>query len=405
MPQLDKPVANKQDTQPSGDCLTHAQPLFRPLAFRLQIPIRKTFGTLYDRSSVILSGTEFLDVAYAELNDPRQLTPLTEVLSRLSPADLSRFVNWRNCSLLCGGVEYHCPYRDLFLRSWTATAILLNKLLHYEVSYCLEELQRQIQQLSRAFHVAIDGILGCPFNWQVDLPRSSGESSQDEVPSCTEAFNRINSFPVIHPTKYLYTAAGAYGLMAILVLEVRFQQVERLMQEAINSGERESEFYSALLEAIPAILAAAPSALVFDSRNPFRRHVSGFDLFITERYQPTDSTSHLSMMNVLALCKISATLHLYVEKIPELVDPLASILADTLCHQETLNFVYDVAKIQQPPPVVKSHRQESVFVSSSHSDHQGEENEEDDKLVAGNAMSRFEPPSFANSGTKSIGAE
>lgn len=92
------------------------------------------------------------------------------------------------------------------------------------------------------------------------------------------------------------------------------------------------------------------------------------------------------MMNVLALCKISTALQLHDEKIPELVDPLALILADTLCHQETLNFVYDVGKLQQPPPVVKSHRQEAVFVSSLHSNYQGEENEDEDKLAAGNAM-------------------
>lgn len=372
--------------QPSGDYLTHVQALFRPVTFRLQIPIRKTFGTLYDRSTIMLTGTEFLDVAYAELNDPRQLTPLTEVLSRLPPSDLSRFVNWRNCSLLCGGVECHCPYQDLYLRSWTVAARLLNKLLRYEVSYCLEELQRQVQQLSRAFHVAIDGILGCPFNWQVDLLQSSTRNSQDDVPTCNEAFKGIHSFPVIHPTQSLYTAAGAYSLMAILVLEVRFQQVERLVQEAMNSGERKGEFYSALLEAIPAIWAAHSSTLVFDSRNPFRHHVSGFDLFITERYQPLESTSHLSMMNVLALCKISTKLQLFEEKIPELVDPLALILADALCHQETLNFVYDVGKVQQPPPVVKNHREESVFASSLHSNYQGEENEDEDKLAGGNVM-------------------
>lgn len=384
--------------QPSGDCLTHAQPLFRPVTFRLRIPIRKTLGTLYDRSTVMLTGTEFLDVAYAELNDPRQLTPLTEVLSRLPPSDLSRFVNWGSCSLLCGGVECHCPYKDLYLRSWTVAAGLLNKLLRYEVSDCLEELQRQIQQLSRAFHVAIDGILGCPFNWQVDLLRSSGRSSQDDVPACNEAFKGVNSFPVIHPAQSLYSAAGAYGLMAILVLEVRFQQVERLMQEAMISEEREDGFYSTLLEAIPTVLAAPPSALVFDSRNPFRHHVSGFDLFIAERYQPLESTSHLSMMNVLALCKISTALQLHDEKIPELVDPLALILADTLCHQETLNFVYDVGKLQQPPPVVKSLRQEAVFVSSLHSNYQGEENEDEDKLAAGNAMVEIQAAVFRKLG-------
>ena len=384
--------------QPSGDRLTHAQPLFRPVTFRLQIPIRKTLGTLYDRSTVILTGTEFLDVAYADLNDPRQLTPLTEVLSRLPPSDLSRFVNWRNCSLLCGGVEYHCPYKDLYLRSWTVAVGLLNKLLRYEVSYCLEELQRQIQQLSRAFHVAIDGILGCPFNWQADLLRSSGRSSQDDVPTCNEAFKGINSFPVIHPSQSLYTAAGAYGLMAIIVLEVRFQQVERQMREAMSSGEREDGFYSALLEAIPIISAAPSSALVLDCRNPFRHQVSGFDLFIAERYQPLESTSHLSMMNVLALCKISTALQLYDEQIPELVDPLALILADTLCHQETLKFVYDIGKIQQPLPVVKSHRQETAFVSSLHSNYQGEENEDDDKLAAGNVMSEIRAAVFRKLG-------
>ena len=104
--QLDKSGANERDMQPFGDPLTQAQPLFRPVTFRLKIPIRKTFGSLYDRSTIVLSGTEFLDVAYAELNDPRQLTPLTEVLSRLPPSDLSRFVDWRNCSLLCGGLLF-----------------------------------------------------------------------------------------------------------------------------------------------------------------------------------------------------------------------------------------------------------------------------------------------------------
>ena len=385
-PQLDKPGANERDMQPSGDCLTQVQPLFRPVTFRLHIPIRKTFVTLYDRSTFILTGTEFVDVAYAELNDPRQLTPLAEVLSKLPPSNLSRFVDWRNCSLIYGGVECHCPYKDLYLRSWTVAVGLLNKLLRYEVSFCLEELQRQLQQLSRAFHVAIDGILGCPFKWQVDLLPSSVRTSQDDVPACNEAFKGINSFPVIHPTQSLYTAAGAYGLMAILVLEVRFQQAERHLREAMNSEERDAGFYSALLEAIPNIWAAPSSALVFDGRNPFRLHVSGFDLFIAERYQQWESTSHLSIMSVLASCKVSTALQLYDEKIPDLVDPLALILADTLCHQETLNFLYDVGKIQQPPPIVKSHRRQSAFVSSLQSNYQAEENEDEGKLAAGNVM-------------------
>lgn len=384
--------------QPFGDRLTQAQPLFRPVTFRFQIPIRKTFGRLYDRSTVVLTGTEFLDVAYAELNDPRELTPLAEVLSRLPPSDVSRFVDWRNCSLLYGGVECHCPYKDLYLRSWTMAVGLFNKLLRYEVPYCLEDLQRQVQQLSRAFHVAIDGLLGCPFQWQVDLLRPAARSSQDDVPACSEAFNGINSFPLIHPTQSLYTAAGAYGLMAILVFEVRFQQAERRVREAMNSEERDDEFYSALLEIIPTILAAPSTALVFDSHNPFRHHVSGFNLFVTERYQSLESTSHLSMMSMLALCKASSALQLYDENIPELVDPLALILAGTLCNQETLNFVYDVGKIQQPPPVVKSHRQEPALVSSLHSNYQGEEDQDVDKLASGDVMTEMRAAVFRKLG-------
>lgn len=329
-----------------------------------------------------LVGTEFLDVAYTELNDPRQLTPLTEVLSRFAPSELSRFIDWSKRSFFYEGVEYYSPYQDLYLRSWTIAVKLFNRLLRYEEPHCLEEMQRQIQQLSRSFNVAIDGIWGCAFKWNVDLTQPVASGLRDDVPTSNEAFHGINACSLFHPARPVYTAAAAYALMALLVLEVRLQQAEKRLREAMNSEEKDDHFYSALLKMVPAIQAAPSATLVFDIHNPFRYRIEGFELFVSERYDSNERTSHLSMLNIVASCKVSSALGLYHTKVKDLMGGFASILASILCDQEILNFVYDAGEIKHPTPVVKVRRRDPEFATSLHLNHQDTEEKTVDNLAS-----------------------
>ena len=348
--------------------------MFHSVAFGFREPHRKTLCRLYDVSTVVLIGTEFPDVAYAELNDPRQLVPLTEVLSRFSPSQLNRFIDLKNRSFLCEGVRYHSPYHDLFLRSWTISAKLFNNLLRYQLPICLEELQRQIQRLSRSFHVALDGLLGCEFKWQVNFIQPISKGIHDSVPTCREAFSGLNSLPIFPPAQPQYTAASAYAFMAMLVLEVRFQRLEKRVQEflTLKDGDERIVGVGLEIEQMRQAISAAPStALVFDVSNPLRHHIDGFDMFIAERYDLKETTSHLSILGLLALCKASSSLKLHRDDIPDLIRPMVSVLTSNLCDQTALTFVYSAGKMEYAPPVVQ--RQEPVFVSSSCLDYEGEE--------------------------------
>lgn len=372
--------------QPFGEGQTQTAPLFYPLAFKFPVPHRKINFRLYDASTIILIGTEFPDVAYAELNDPRRLVPLTELLSRCCPSKLNHFIDLGKRFFLCDGKRYDSPYQDLFLRSFTASVELFNKLLAYEVPLRLEELQRQMQLLSRAFHVAVDGLLGCGFNWQVNLLQPVGNEKGDSVPTCSEALSGINAFPLFPSTESQYTAATAYALMAMLVLEVRFQQMEKRVQDIMTLDEDEKQFENVGLEMEKmrqAIVAAPSTVLVFAKNNPLRHLVDGFDLLVTERYSVHERTSHLSLLSLLALCKVSIVLKVHQEGMRELIRPMATILSGVLCHQSTANFVYNVGEIQQPVPVIKTIKQEPVFATKSQLDYK---DEDEDQCASGDAM-------------------
>lgn len=138
---------------------------------------------------------------------------------------MNHFIDLGKRFLLCDGKRHDSPYQDLFLRSWSASVELFNKLLAYEVPLRLEELQRQMQLLSRAFHVAVNGFLGCGFNWQVNLLQPIGNEERYSVPTCSEALSGINAFPLFPSTESQYTIATTNTLMAMLVLEVHFQQI------------------------------------------------------------------------------------------------------------------------------------------------------------------------------------
>lgn len=358
------------------------------MPFRLQQPHRKARYRLYDVTTVVLNGTEFPEVAYAELNNPRQLVPLTEVLSRFPPSQLSRFIDLSNRSFLCEGVRYNSPYHDLFLRSWSISAEIFNQLLRYEASFCLEELQRQLQRLSRAFNVALDGLLACRFNWQVNLIQATSENIRDVVPTCSEAYSGINLFPIFPPAQSVYTAAAAYALMAMLSLEVRFQQMEKKVRELVmlEEGDERLEGLGFEIEQIRQAIATAPStALVFDSRNPLRHHINGFDLFVTERYQLREETSHLSLLGLLGLSKTSLVFEIQHDDVARLIRRMASTLANVLCDQTTVDFVYTIGQLQHPAPIVSRYRNESAFaICSTLEDNDEEESQwpSDDIVVA-----------------------
>lgn len=155
------------DTRPSGE--KHGRSLFYHPHFQLHVPSRKNLCELYNDSKIKLTGTEYLVLAYEELNDPHHVVPLTEVLSRLSVPDVNSYISLGNRFFQCDGHRFDTPYCDLFFRSWTRAVKLFNDLIRYERTPSLEEMQLELQRLSRAFDVVFHGLLGVGFVWHVDL--------------------------------------------------------------------------------------------------------------------------------------------------------------------------------------------------------------------------------------------
>ena len=175
------------DTLPSGE--DRGRSLFYHPEFELPVPTRKNLCELYNDSTIKLAGTEYPVLAYAELNDPQQVIPLTEVLGRFSVADANSYISLGNRRFEYDGQRFDSPYCDLFFRSWTRAVRVFNDLIHYKRNPCLEEMQLELQRLSRAFDVAFHGLLGVGFAWHVDLTQPI---SKESLPSWTEIYGGCN---------------------------------------------------------------------------------------------------------------------------------------------------------------------------------------------------------------------
>ena len=151
----------------------------------------------------------------------------------------------------------------------------------------------------------------------------------------------------------------------------------------LDEGEKQFENLGLEMEKMRQAIVAAPSTvLVFAKNNPFCHLADGFDLLVAERYNVHERTSHLSLLSLLALCKVSSALKIHQEGMGELIRPMATILSGVLCHQSTAN-VYSVGEIQQPVPLIKTIKQDPVFATKSQLDHKGED---EYQCASGDAM-------------------
>ena len=166
--------------QPSGE--KEPRSLFYRPKFQMHVPSRKVPHELYNENTVKLSGTDFLAVAYAELNDSQNIGPLSHLLGTLPIDTVTEFIRFEKRCFECDGQKISSPFGDLFFRSWTIAVQLLNKLLHYEETMELEQLQGELRRLSRAFDVAFRGLVGCGFDWEVDLLRLGLKTTMPELP-------------------------------------------------------------------------------------------------------------------------------------------------------------------------------------------------------------------------------
>ena len=301
-------------------------------------------------------------LAYAELNDPRQVVPLTEVLSRFPVAEMNRFIAFGNRCFECEGLRSQSPYCDLFFRSWIKAVELFNSLLRYERQVCLEKIQRELQQLSRAFDEALRGLLGRGLTWHVDLMQPIAKESSNSLPLNAEAFSGANTLPLFAMPDSLYTASAVYALLSLLVLEVRFQEMEKRVQDVLDLDAKDERIVALgpeIEEMRNAIQKAPSTLLVLHKFNPMRHHVSGFDRLITQRYDTQEQTSHLSILSFLALAKNAIVLSVEPETVVEMTRSMVQASTCVLSNQIALEFVYKTGHVQQPVPMVRRERQQT----------------------------------------------
>lgn len=315
-----------------------------------------------------MNGTEFPLIAHAELNDPDQVIPLTEVLSKVPVVEINRFVALGNRKVKINGVEMDTPYHDLFFRCWTRASKLFNNLLRYERALCLEELQRELQGLSRGFDVALQALLGCGLKWHVDLLQPISEETLDSLPSCRQAFTGTNTLPLFVPPMNFFKAATVYALLSMLVLEVRFQEMERLVRDLLELDATDTRIdgLNLRIEEMREAIQKAPSTLlVLHMYNPFQDHDQGFKTFIVERYQELqDSASHFWMLGFLALIKTASVLCMDVESIAQMTRSNLKMSECMVSDQKTLDFIYKTSGLQQPAPIVRREKLRPFRVST-----------------------------------------
>lgn len=343
---------------PSGENRT----LFHSLSYELRVPYRKYLHELYNESSINLRGTQYLVLAYAELNDPRKVVPLTEVLSRFPVTEMNRYIALGNRCFECDGLRSQSPYSDLFFRSWVKAVELFNSLLRYERQVCLEKIQRKLQQLSRAFDEALRGLLGRGLTWHVDVMQPIAKESSNSLPFSAEAFCGANTLPLFAMPNALYTASAVYALLSLLVLEVRFQEIEKRVQDFLDLDAKDERIVTLgpeIEEMRNAIQKAPSTLLVLHKFNPMRHHACGFDHFITQRYDMQEQTSHLSILGFLALAKNAIVLSVEPETVVEMARSMVQPSTCVLSKQTALEFVCQTARVQQPVPIVRRERQQT----------------------------------------------
>ena len=267
-----------------------------------------------------LSGTDFLVIAYAELNDSQNIGPLSHLLGTLPIDTVTEFIRFEKRCFDCDGQKISSPFGDLLFRGWTIAVQLFNKLLGYEATMELEQLQGELRRLSRAFDVAFRGLVGCGFDWEFDLLRLGFKTTDacvtvlDAIPASNQGLGGICELSLFDQTRPMYSIATTYALMSLLVLEIGFQKIEKRVHEILelDVNEKNKELVLTLgtdIEDIRnAIASARTTSLVFDPFNPLKRLVDGFDFFVSKRYDINTPTSHLSVLCYLSLAKLSIVL-------------------------------------------------------------------------------------------------
>ena len=381
--------------QPSGE--KKPRSLFYRQKFQIHVPWRKVSCELYNENTVKLSGTDFLTIAYAELNDSQNIASLSHLLGTLPIDTVTEFVRFGRRYVECDGQKVSSPFGDLFFRSWTIAVQLFNKLLRYEEATELEQLQGELRRLSRAFDVAFRGLVGCGFDWDVDLLRlgfkttDAGVAAFDAVPASNQALGGIHEFPLFDQTRPMYSIAATYALMSLLVLEIGFQKLEKRVCEILELEMNEENkelvltFGSDIENIRNAITSERTTSLVFDPFNPLKRLVDGLDFFVSERYDINSPTSHLSILCYLSLTKLSIVLGVEKENVSEVARrDVVPICSDILSRQSVLDFVYKLGNIGQPAPTVK--REEERSLSEIDNDNDYEHDTDNDEFSPGAAI-------------------
>ena len=354
--------------------------------FALPVPIRKNLCELYNDSTIKLAGTKYPVLAYAELNDPQQVIPLTEVLGRFSVADAHRYICLGNRRFQYDGQWFDSPYCDLFFRSWSRAVEMFNDLIQYKRSPYLEEMQLELQQISRAFDEAFHGLLGVGFAWHVDLTQPICKES---LPSCSEIYGGCNIIPFFSASRPAYNGGAVYALLSMLVLEIRFQEMEKRVRELLLS-DTQYDHIVALgpeIEQMRDAIRKAPSTeMVLHPLNPMRHYVTSFDLFVDHRYNLEYRESLIWIQGVLALAKTATVADVETKRLVELMRSIVQTLTCVVSDQSVLEFVYKTGQMYQPVPIARRERQRFSSVANSCGD-QGRVSEDDlPSVTAINAM-------------------
>ena len=109
--------------------------------------------------------------------------------------------------------------------------------------------------------------------------------------------------------------------------------------------------------------------------NPLRHHIKGFDMFVTERYGLTETTSHFSILGLLALCKTANALNIQEDEVIEAMRSMVPTLAYVLCDQTAMDIACHIGQVQQPVPMLKREWVQPASIVRSNHDHVNEKEE------------------------------
>ena len=76
------------------------------------------------------------------------------------------------------------------------------------------------------------GLLGVGFVWHIDLMQPI---SNESLPKWAEAYSSCNCIPFFPSSTSTYNGGAVYALLSMLVLEIRYQEMEKRVAELLES--------------------------------------------------------------------------------------------------------------------------------------------------------------------------